>query len=141
MSDQAPPTGRDAAPPAEADEPTLSVDEREALLRWRLALGPEAERASPRFGLRGLTPEEMPKLRESFIMRWPTLIPLVLLVGILVSGRTPYLAAFTGISSCAIVGVVTCWLTTAYYASKARTVRVFRERTPPWVIEVLAKAG
>jgi TRAP transporter 4TM/12TM fusion protein len=60
-----------------------------------------------RFGLRGLTPEEMPKLRESFIMRWPTLIPLVLLVGILVSGRTPYLAAFTGISSCAIVGVVT----------------------------------
>ena len=54
MSDQAPPTGRDAAPPAEADEPTLSVDEREALLRWRLALGPEAERASPRFGLRGL---------------------------------------------------------------------------------------
>lgn len=60
-----------------------------------------------RFGLRGLTPEEMPKLRESFIMRWPTLIPLVLLVGILVSGRTPYLAAFTGISSCAIVGVGT----------------------------------
>ena len=60
-----------------------------------------------RFGLRGLTPEEMPRLRESFIARWPTLIPLVLLVGILVSGRTPYLAAFTGISSCAIVGVVT----------------------------------
>ncbi|HWS04967.1 MAG TPA: TRAP transporter permease [Burkholderiaceae bacterium] len=60
-----------------------------------------------RFGLRGLTPEEMPRLRESFAARWPTLIPLVLLVGILVSGRTPYLAAFTGISSCAIVGVVT----------------------------------
>lgn len=60
-----------------------------------------------RHGLRGLTPEEMPRLRESFRQRWPTLIPLVLLVGILVSGRTPYLAAFTGISSCAIVGLTT----------------------------------
>jgi TRAP transporter 4TM/12TM fusion protein len=60
-----------------------------------------------RHGLRGLTPEEMPRLRQSLAMRWPTLIPLVLLIGILVSGRTPYLAAFTGISSCAIVGLVT----------------------------------
>src|SRR5205085_1373579 len=60
-----------------------------------------------RHGLRGLTPEEMPKLRQSLRQRWPTLIPLVLLVAILVSGRTPYLAAFTGISSCVIVGVTT----------------------------------
>lgn len=60
-----------------------------------------------RYGLRGLTEEEMPRLRQSFAERWPTLIPLVLLVAILVSGRTPYLAAFTGISSCAIVGLVT----------------------------------
>lgn len=60
-----------------------------------------------RFGLRGLTEDEMPKLRESFRARWPTLIPLVLLIAILVSGRTPYLAAFTGISSCAIVGLTT----------------------------------
>ena len=60
-----------------------------------------------RFGLRGLTEEEMPKLRQSFAERWPTLIPLVLLIAILVTGRTPYLAAFTGISSCAIVGLTT----------------------------------
>ncbi len=60
-----------------------------------------------RFGLRGLTEEEMPKLRQSLAERWPTLIPLVLLITILVSGRTPYLAAFTGISSCAIVGLTT----------------------------------
>jgi TRAP transporter 4TM/12TM fusion protein len=60
-----------------------------------------------RFGLRGLTEDEMPKLRQSFAERWPTLIPLVLLISILVSGRTPYLAAFTGISSCAIVGLCT----------------------------------
>jgi TRAP transporter 4TM/12TM fusion protein len=60
-----------------------------------------------RFGLRGLTEEEMPRLRESLRERWPTLIPLVLLIAILVSGRTPYLAAFAGISSCAIVGITT----------------------------------
>ncbi len=60
-----------------------------------------------RFGLRGLTEEEMPKLRQSLRDRWPTLIPLVLLISILVSGRTPYLAAFTGITSCAIVGLCT----------------------------------
>jgi TRAP transporter 4TM/12TM fusion protein len=58
-----------------------------------------------RYGLRGLTEAEMPKLKESLAERWPTLIPLVLLITILVSGRTPYLAAFTGISSCAIVGL------------------------------------
>ena len=60
-----------------------------------------------RYGLRGLTEEEMPRLRESMQMRWPTLIPLALLISILVSGRTPYLAAFVGISSCAIVGMST----------------------------------
>jgi TRAP transporter 4TM/12TM fusion protein len=60
-----------------------------------------------RFGLRGLTEEEMPKLRQSFKERWPTLIPLFLLIYILVTGRTPYLAAFTGISSAAIVGLTT----------------------------------
>jgi TRAP transporter 4TM/12TM fusion protein len=60
-----------------------------------------------RYGLRGLTDEEMPRLAESLKMRWPTLIPLGLLISILVSGRTPYLAAFVGISSCAIVGMST----------------------------------
>jgi TRAP transporter 4TM/12TM fusion protein len=49
----------------------------------------------------------MPDLRESMRRRWPTLIPLVLLVFILVTGRTPYLAAFTGITSCVIVGLTT----------------------------------
>jgi TRAP transporter 4TM/12TM fusion protein len=60
-----------------------------------------------RHGLRGLTDDEMPRLRESLRLRWPTLIPLALLIGILVSGRTPYLAAFSGITSCAIVGLTT----------------------------------
>ncbi|GAB4205023.1 MAG: TRAP transporter permease [Tibeticola sp.] len=60
-----------------------------------------------RHGLRGLTPEEMPRLRESLRERWPTLIPLLLLIWILVTGRTPYLAAFTGITSAMIVGLTT----------------------------------
>jgi len=60
-----------------------------------------------RYGLRGLTQDEMPRLLESLKMRWPTLIPLALLISILVAGRTPYLAAFVGISSCAIVGMST----------------------------------
>ena len=60
-----------------------------------------------RDGLRGLSEAEMPRLKESLRQRWPTLIPLVLLISILVSGRTPYLAAFTGIASCIIVGLTT----------------------------------
>ena len=68
-----------------------------------------------RYGLRGLTDEEMPRLRQSLKERWPTLIPLALLIFVLVSGRTPYLAAFSGISSCAIVG-----LTTRLHGNSAR---------------------
>jgi TRAP transporter 4TM/12TM fusion protein len=60
-----------------------------------------------RYGLRGLRPDEMPRLKASLKMRWPTLIPLFLLIGIIASGRTPYMAAFVGISSCAIVGMTT----------------------------------
>ena len=59
-----------------------------------------------RQNLRGLTEEEMPKLKESFRKRWPTLIPLVVLIGVLVSGRTPYLAAFAGITACIVVGLL-----------------------------------
>ncbi len=60
-----------------------------------------------RYGLRGLSPQEMPDLRASLRQRWPTLLPLALLIGLLVGGRTPYLAAFAGISSCIIVGLTT----------------------------------
>lgn len=59
-----------------------------------------------RQNLRGLTNEEMPKLKESFRKRWPTLIPLVVLIAVLVSGRTPYLAAFAGITACIVVGLL-----------------------------------
>jgi TRAP transporter 4TM/12TM fusion protein len=60
-----------------------------------------------RTGLRGLNPDELPDVRDSFKKRWPTIIPLVLLVGTLMSGFTPYVSAFAGISSCIIVGLTT----------------------------------
>ncbi len=60
-----------------------------------------------RTGLRGLTPEELPHLKKELLANWPTLIPLVLLIWIIVGGSTPYLAAFTGISSAALVGLFT----------------------------------
>ena len=60
-----------------------------------------------RTGLRGLTADELPSVKESFRKRWPTLIPLVLLVGTLMSGFTPYVSAFAGITSCIIVGMTT----------------------------------
>jgi TRAP transporter 4TM/12TM fusion protein len=60
-----------------------------------------------RTGLRGLSPEELPSVRDSFKKRWPTLIPLILLVGTLMSGFTPYVSAFAGITSCIIVGMTT----------------------------------
>jgi TRAP transporter 4TM/12TM fusion protein len=58
-------------------------------------------------GLRGLTAEELPDLRASLKANWPTLLPLVLLIWVIWSGSTPYLAAFTGISSCILVGMFT----------------------------------
>jgi len=58
-------------------------------------------------GLRGLRKDELPDLPKTLKANWPTLIPLVLLITIIVQGNTPYLAAFTGISSCILVGVFT----------------------------------
>ena len=59
-----------------------------------------------RTGLRGMTPEEMPDLKEAFKRDWPTVIPLIVLVGVLLSGYTPYLAAFWGITLCIAVGLL-----------------------------------
>jgi len=58
-------------------------------------------------GLRGLRPDELPDIRKTLKANWPTLIPLVLLITIIVQGNTPYLAAFTGISSAILVGFFT----------------------------------
>lgn len=59
-----------------------------------------------RNGLRGMTKEEMPDLKEAFKRDWPTVIPLVVLITVLMSGYTPYLAAFWGITLCVAVGLL-----------------------------------
>jgi TRAP transporter 4TM/12TM fusion protein len=57
-----------------------------------------------RLGLRGMAEEDLPKLWPTIRDGWPTVIPLVALVWVIVDGYTPYLAAFTGITLCVIVG-------------------------------------
>ncbi|MBT8360015.1 MAG: TRAP transporter permease [Desulfobacterales bacterium] len=57
-----------------------------------------------RLGLRGLRSDEMPSFYKVMREGWPTLIPLILLIAIITSGRTPYNAAFWGITSCIVVG-------------------------------------
>lgn len=57
-----------------------------------------------RLGLRGLRPDEMPQFIKVLREGWPVLIPLILLIAIIASGRTPYNAAFWGITACIVVG-------------------------------------
>lgn len=59
-----------------------------------------------RTGLRGLRPDEMPDVKEALKRDWPTIIPLIVLIGVLLSGYTPYLAAFWGITLCIAVGLL-----------------------------------
>jgi TRAP transporter 4TM/12TM fusion protein len=59
-----------------------------------------------RLGLRGLSPEELPRLGKVLRHGWPTIIPLIVLITVLFSGYTPYYAAFSGITACIIIGFV-----------------------------------
>jgi len=59
-----------------------------------------------RSGLRGLEPHEMPDVKAALKRDWPTAIPLVVLIAILLAGYTPYLAAFWGITLCVAVGLL-----------------------------------
>ena len=56
-------------------------------------------------GMRGLRDDEIPDPFVTIIQGWPTAMPLLLLMGVLFSGYTPYLAAFWGITGCIVVGV------------------------------------
>jgi TRAP transporter 4TM/12TM fusion protein len=59
-----------------------------------------------RTGMRGLRPDELPNPVEVVREGWQTLMPLIVLLVVLFSGFTPYLAAFWGITGCIAVGVV-----------------------------------
>lgn len=57
-----------------------------------------------KLGLRGLNKEELPRFAQVLRDGWTTLVPLTVLITVLFSGFTPYLAAFWGISSCIGLG-------------------------------------
>lgn len=56
-----------------------------------------------RLGLRGLSPAELPNAWKVLKGGWLSVLPLVVLVAVLLSGRTPFAAAFYSISACIMV--------------------------------------
>ncbi|MFL2851773.1 MAG: TRAP transporter permease [Candidatus Pelagibacter sp.] len=59
-----------------------------------------------KLGLRGLTQEEMPNLASVIKDNWLSLLPLIILVYFILSGRTPDFAAIYGIISCVTIGFI-----------------------------------
>lgn len=59
-----------------------------------------------RLGLRGLRADEMPALRRVLADHWVTIIPLVILVWMIIAGRSPDNAAVYGVIACIVVGVI-----------------------------------
>jgi len=59
-----------------------------------------------KLGLRGLRPDEMPKAWRVIREGWLSIIPLVILVYLILAGRTPDFAAVYGIIACVVVGVM-----------------------------------
>jgi len=60
-----------------------------------------------RLGLRGLRPDEMPQMMKVFTDNWLAVIPLLILMFLILSGRTPDYAAVWGITACIVVGFIT----------------------------------
>jgi TRAP transporter 4TM/12TM fusion protein len=58
-----------------------------------------------KLGMRGMTSAELPRLGEIVRRDWPTSVPLIVLLIVLFSGFTPYLAAFWGITACIVLGL------------------------------------
>lgn len=58
-----------------------------------------------KLGLKGVPREELPKAWEILKKDWAALAPLFVLLAVLLSGYTPYLAAFWGITACMVVGL------------------------------------
>ncbi|WP_294608748.1 TRAP transporter permease [uncultured Roseovarius sp.] len=57
-----------------------------------------------KLGLRGLKAEELPKMGLVLRQHWLSVIPLIILVYMILSGRTPDFAAVYGIIACVVVG-------------------------------------
>ncbi len=56
-----------------------------------------------RLGLRGLSPAELPNAWKVLKAGWLSVVPLAILVAVLLSGRTPFAAAFWSITACIAV--------------------------------------
>ena len=56
-----------------------------------------------RLGLRGLSASELPNAWKVLKAGWLSVVPLVILVAVLLSGRTPFAAAFYSITACIAV--------------------------------------
>ncbi|WP_287884930.1 MULTISPECIES: TRAP transporter permease [Paracoccus] len=59
-----------------------------------------------RLGIRGLRQEELPKAAKVLREGWLSVFPLILLVWMLMSGRTPFLSAFWAIAACMVVYLI-----------------------------------
>ena len=58
-----------------------------------------------KLGMLGIAAEELPSAKAVIRENWPTAAPLIILLVVLFSGYTPYLAAFWGITACVVVGL------------------------------------
>ncbi|MBM3480288.1 MAG: TRAP transporter permease [Alphaproteobacteria bacterium] len=59
-----------------------------------------------RLGLSGERAEDIPRLGDVLRRGWPSAIPLGVLLYVLFSGYTAYMAAFWGITACIVIGLV-----------------------------------
>ena len=69
-----------------------------ALLHY-LGIGAMVHLQAAKDGLRGIPKEELPDIRKCLMDRGHLLLPLVVIIFLLVTGRSPFLAAFWGIIS------------------------------------------
>src|SRR6188508_1636778 len=58
-----------------------------------------------KLGMQGIPPSDLPSAKAAIRESWPTAVPLVVLLVVLFSGYTPYLAAFWGITACMVLGL------------------------------------
>ncbi len=56
-----------------------------------------------RLNLPSYTKDQLPQLAAVWKEGWPTILPLIVLIYVLFSGYTPYMAAFLGITLCLVV--------------------------------------
>ncbi len=59
-----------------------------------------------RLGLKTFTKDEIPNLWFVLKRGWLTVVPLIVLLYVLFSGYTPYMAAFWGITACIVIGLL-----------------------------------